>query len=106
LFSGQCIQNFPPILEKVQPIGQKRQFNIHMKGQFKMKVKFFFVSESMPVLLNKEFFRKYSLVPFLPLLVKFGQNSAKIRPEILSDNFIFLRPLLSFLAEISATWQY
>ncbi len=47
----------------------------------------------------RNFFRKYSAAQYLPLLVK-------IRSQILSANFIFPRPLLSFLAEISATWQH
>jgi hypothetical protein len=43
------------VLGEVRPIGQKCQFNLHMKGQFEMKLKFFFVSGSVSVLLNKEF---------------------------------------------------
>ncbi len=41
-----------------------------------------------------------------PLFCHFWQNSAKSRPKILPANFFFLRPLLSFLAGISATWQH
>jgi hypothetical protein len=48
---------------------------------------------------RRKFFKKIYLAPFL-------QNSAKIQPQILPANFCFLRPLLSFLAGILATWQH
>jgi hypothetical protein len=41
-----------------------------------------------------------------PLFCHFLVKAAKIRPQILSANFFFLRPFLSFLAGISATWQH
>ncbi len=47
---------------------------------------------------NKELFWKFSAAPFLPVFGKISQNSA--------TNFFFLRPLLSFLAGTSATWQH
>jgi hypothetical protein len=49
--------------------------------------------------LNKELF--YEIFSG-PCSATFG----KIQPQILPVNFIFPRPLLSFLAEISATWQH
>jgi hypothetical protein len=54
LFSGQYIKKLWPISDKFRLILQKRQFNIHTKGQFEMKLKFFFVPESVSVPLNKE----------------------------------------------------
>jgi hypothetical protein len=35
-----------------------------------------------------------------------GKSSANFRPQILPTNYFFLRPLVSFLAGISATWQH
>jgi hypothetical protein len=55
LFSGQYIKKVGPILEKVRPLSIKGQCNTHTKGQLKMKWKFFFVSISVSVPLNKEF---------------------------------------------------
>jgi hypothetical protein len=53
------------------------QHNVHTKGQFEIMFKFFFVSKIVSVPLNKEFFfTKHSSASFLPLLVKFGLNSA------------------------------
>jgi hypothetical protein len=97
-----------------RPVYQKSSFNFGKssanwtktsiehthEGKIEMK-KFFCVSGSVsvPVLLNKELLQKIFSDPFP---ATFG----KIRPQILPANFISLRPLLSFLAEISATWQH
>jgi hypothetical protein len=51
---GQYIKKVRLILEKIRPISIKGRCNIHTKGQFKMKLKFFFVSKSVSVPLNKE----------------------------------------------------
>jgi hypothetical protein len=51
---------------------------------------------------NKELLLKI----FWPFFCHFLVKSAKIRPQIISAKFFFLRPLLSFLAGISATWQH
>jgi hypothetical protein len=82
-----------------RPVLQKRQFNIHTKGQFEMKLKFFFVSESASVTINKELLQKIFSGPFSATL-------GTIRPQILPANFIFPWPLLSFLEEILAAWQH
>jgi hypothetical protein len=80
LFSGQYIKKVRPISESVPPISHKRQSNIHMKGQFEMKLKFFFVSQSVSVPLNKQLLYNIFCCPFS---VTFG----KIRPQILPTNF-------------------
>jgi hypothetical protein len=66
-------------LEKVPPISQKRQCNIHRTGQFEIKLKIFFVSESVSVPLNKEllwkiFFGLFSAA-FAKIRPKFGHKS-------------------------------
>jgi len=63
-----------------------------------LKIKFNFVLVYIITAKNKELFWKFSAAPFLPVFGKISQNSA--------TNFFFLRPLLSFLAGISATWQH
>ncbi len=40
LFSAQYIKKVRPILEKVRPVRQKRQFNINLKGQFEIRLSF------------------------------------------------------------------
>jgi hypothetical protein len=80
-----------------RPVLQKRQFNIHTKGQYEMK--FFFVSESTSETINKELFLKIFSGPF-------SATFGKIRPQILPANFVLPWPLLSILAEILATWQH
>jgi hypothetical protein len=42
---GQYIKKVRLILEKIRPISIKGHCNIHTKGQFEMKLKFFFVSK-------------------------------------------------------------
>ncbi len=98
-FPASTEKKIRPILDKVRPIWQKRQFNTHRKGQFEMKLQFFFVSESVSVPSIRKFFRKYSPAPFLPLLVKFDHKF--FRPTL-----FFLGPFWAFLAEISSTWQH
>jgi hypothetical protein len=73
------------------------------EGSVRNQFKLFFVSESVSVLLNQELLYKIFSGPFS---ATFGKNSTRIRSQILPANFIFPRPLLSFLAKISATWQH
>jgi hypothetical protein len=64
LFSGQYIKKVRPVLENVLPISQKRQCNILRKSQYEKKLKFFFVSESVPVTLIMNIFKKIFFCPF------------------------------------------
>jgi hypothetical protein len=41
-----------------------------------------------------------------PLFGPFWVNPAKIRLQIFPATYIFIRPLLSFAAEESASWKY
>jgi hypothetical protein len=36
----------------------------------------------------------------------FCSKSSKIRPQIFSASLLFIRPLLSYVAEYSASWQH
>jgi hypothetical protein len=64
-------------------------------GQFEMKLKFFFVSESVSVPLNKELIQKIFLRPF--------SANFNLSHKFFRQPLIFPHPLLSFLVEITAT---
>jgi hypothetical protein len=80
LFSGHYIEKVWPILEQVWPISQKRQCNIPTK----IKI--------------RNFFRKYSSVPF----EKCCQNSATNS----SGQFYFSPAPCELFGRNSATWQH
>jgi hypothetical protein len=49
---------------------------------------------------------KLNILRIRPLFDPFWENPAKIRPKICPAAYIFIRPLLSFAAEESASWEY
>jgi hypothetical protein len=49
---------------------------------------------------------KLNILKIRPFFGPFWENPAKIRPQIFPATYILIRPLLSFAAEESASWEH
>jgi hypothetical protein len=50
--------------------------------------------------------KKQNILRIQTLFGHFWENSAKIRPQICPAVYIFIRPLLRYAAEESASWEH
>ncbi len=92
---ANSFQHFPTF----RPLCKNSLFKTYYVVQKSVKIPDF-------LYLHMEKCRTQNTLRIRPLFGPFWENPAKIRPQICPAAYIFIRPLLSFAAEESASWEH